>query len=306
MLALSRLKAFTSGATFAKARQMDSAVVRSEIAFEASIWHQRGKEEELSSKERRLEGLQKNKHRNAEDRNVHSFASRSLKQTTESDHITQSSRRRTQKTQRACELIHARLIETSHLISRSSIIKKVMLLNISIREDAKIQLRRRCFIFSTLSSTSDRIAIEQYHKSQWDLRWENYKIRIADINAISAQRSHLFKKTIKMRDDLQKVESTLATHIRIERIGLNAYLHFRNVSSANSLRCDCEWSHQTVKHILMHCSNWTHLRSSMLRDVDDTDYRIIVSTTKSLKAAAKMMMKTKLLKQFRVARALIL
>jgi len=44
----------------------------------------------------------------------------------------------------------------------------------------------------------------------------------------------------------------------------------------------------------------------MLRDVDDTDYRIIVSTTKSLKAAAKMMMKTKLLKQFRVARALIL
>jgi len=45
---------------------------------------------------------------------------------------------------------------------------------------------------------------------------------------------------IKMRDDLQKAESILAMHIKIERIDLNAYLHFRNVSNINSLQCDCE------------------------------------------------------------------
>jgi len=39
---------------------------------------------------------------------------------------------------------------------------------------------------------------------------------------------------IKMHDDFQKAESILAMHIRIKRIDLNAYLHFRNISGMNS------------------------------------------------------------------------
>ncbi len=155
-------------------------------------------------------------------------------------------------------------------------------------------------------STSDSIAITQYHKDQWNQRWKKYRERVANVNAISAQRLHLSNKMIKMRDDLQKAESILAMHIRIERIDLNAYLHSRNVSGMNSSRCDCEWSHQTTKHVLMHCSNWSHLRSRMLQDADFSNYWIIVVITKSLRAVAKMMMKTKLLKQFRVTRTLVL
>ncbi len=149
-------------------------------------------------------------------------------------------------------------------------------------------------------------AIAQFHKSQWNLQWENYKKRIADINAFFAQKSHLFKKSVRMRDDFQKIESILAIHIRIECIKLNVYLHLRNMLSANSSQCNCEWSHQTVKHILMHCLNWTHLRLNMLQDVDFTNYQVIISITRNLKTTAKMMMKTKLLKQFRMTRTLIL
>ncbi len=178
-------------------------------------------------------------------------------------------------------------------------------LNVSICEEAKIQFRRERLNFLTSTQTSER-AITWFHKSQWNLRWENYKKRIADINASLAQRFHLFKKSVKMRDDLQKIESILATHIRIKRIELNVYLHSRNVSNANSSRCDCEWSHQTVKHILMHCSNWMHLRLNMLWDVDFTNYRVIVSITKNLRATTRMMMKIKLLKQFRMTRTFIL
>ncbi len=58
MLTLSHLEVFTWEAIFTKARQVYSAVVRSEIAFEASVWHQRDKKDELSSKECRLETLQ--------------------------------------------------------------------------------------------------------------------------------------------------------------------------------------------------------------------------------------------------------
>ncbi len=181
----------------------------------------------------------------------------------------------------------------------------MMFLNVSIRKRAKIQSRCRWLNLLTLTQTSE-CAIAQFHKSQWDLWWKNYKKRIANINASFAQRFHLFKKSVRMRDDFQKIKSILATYIKIKRIKLNVYLHSRNVSSANSFRCDCEWSHQTVKHILMHCSNWMHLWLNMLRDVDFTNYRIIVSITKNLKTTARMMMKTKLLKQFRVTRTFIL
>ncbi len=178
-------------------------------------------------------------------------------------------------------------------------------LNVSIHEEAKIQFRCKWLDFLMLIQTSER-AIAQFHKSQWDLRWKNYKKRIADINASFAQRFHLFKKSVKMRDDFQKVKSILATYIRIKRIELNVYLHSRNMSNANSSQCDCEWSHQTVKHILMHCLNWMHLRLNILWDVDFTNYQVIVSITKNLKTTARMMMKMKLLKQFKVTRTFIL
>jgi len=146
----------------------------------------------------------------------------------------------------------------------------------------------------------------QYYKKQWNQWWNKYRKRVADINAILAQRLHLSNKIIKMHNDLQKVKSILAIYIRIERIDLNVYLHFRNVSDVNSSQCDCKWSHQTAKHVLMHCVKWTHLRSRMLQDVDFLNYWKIVAIMKNLKTAAKMMMKMKLLKQFKVTRTFIL
>jgi len=108
---------------------------------------------------------------------------------------------RIQKTWWACKIIRAHLIKTNKLISRFSIFKKMTFLNVSIREEAKIQSKRKWLDLLTLIQTSKR-AIAQFHKSQWNLQWENYKKRIADINASFAQRSHLFKKSVKMRDDL--------------------------------------------------------------------------------------------------------
>ncbi len=199
------------------------------------------------------------------------------------------------------------MTRVNHVISRLLIIKKIVLLNVFIQEDAKIQLRCKwCIFFFTMISTSDSIIIMQYHKDQWNQRWKKYKERVANIKVISAQRLHLSNKMIKMRDDFQKAESTLAMHIRIECINLNIYLHFRNVSDMNSLRCNCKWSHQTMKHVLMHCSNWLHLQSRMLQDADFSNYWIIIIITKNLKAVTKMMIKTKFLKQFKMTRTFVL
>ncbi len=292
--------------------------MRSEIAFETSIWHQRDKKDELSSKECRLETLQNQiLHHVAEAFKRVNIETLETETYTSSLHVHLNMLQnkitlhswvddRTQEIRQACKLIRARLMKVNCIISCSLVIKKIVLLNVFIQEDAKIQSRRRWFFFFFMISTSDSIAIAQYHKDQWNQWWEKYKECVADVNVISAQRSHLSKKTIKMRDDLQKAERTLAMHIRIKRIDLNTYLHSRNVSDMNSLRCDCEWSHQMTKHVLMHCSNWSHLRSRMLQDADFSNYWIIIIITKNLRAVAKIMMKTKLLKQFRVTRTLVL
>ncbi len=119
-------------------------------------------------------------------------------------------------------------------ISHFSVIKKIMLLNIFIQEDARMQFKSRWFNLFMMILISNNVAIALYHKDQWKQWWEKYKKCIADINAISAQRFHLFNKTIKMHDDLQKIESALATYIKIECIDFNVYLHLRNVSSMNN------------------------------------------------------------------------
>ncbi len=253
MLTLSHLEVFTWEAIFTKARQVYSAVVRSEIAFEVSVWHQRDKKDELSSKERRLETLQNQtlchvaeafKRVNIETLKTETYiSSLHVHLNMLQNKITLHSQVNdwTQEIRQACKLIHVRLMRVNRVISRLLIIKKIVLLNVFIQEDAKIQSRcRRCTLFFTMISTSDSIAITQYHKDQWNQRWEKYRERIADVNTISAQRWHLSNKMIKMHDDFQKAESILAMHIRIERIDLNAYLHSRNVSDMNNSRCNCK------------------------------------------------------------------
>ena len=58
MLMLSRLEIFIWEVTFAKARQIYSVIIRLRMTFEASVWHQRNKEEELLSMKWRLKTLQ--------------------------------------------------------------------------------------------------------------------------------------------------------------------------------------------------------------------------------------------------------
>jgi len=49
----------------------------------------------------------------------------------------------TQKIRQACKLIRARLTKVNYVISHLLIIKKIILLNVFIQEDVKIQLRCR-------------------------------------------------------------------------------------------------------------------------------------------------------------------
>ncbi len=58
MLTLNCLEVFTWKVIFTKVRQVYSAVMRSEIAFKVSVWHQHDKKDELLNKECKLKTLQ--------------------------------------------------------------------------------------------------------------------------------------------------------------------------------------------------------------------------------------------------------
>ncbi len=136
MLMLSWLEIFIWEATFAKARQIYSAIIKSRMKFEASIWHQRNKEERLSSTKWRLETLQNqalchviNVFRKVNIKTLkveiytfllHVHLNKLQNQVTLRSWIND----RTQKTWWACKIIHARLIKTNKLISRFLIFKK--------------------------------------------------------------------------------------------------------------------------------------------------------------------------------------
>ncbi len=153
MLMLSWLEIFIWETTFAKARQIYSAMIRSRMMFEASIWHQRNKEERLSSIKRRLETLQNQalyhvinifKKVNIKTLKVETYTfSLHVHLNKLQNQVTLRSwiNDRTQKTWWACKIIHAHLIKTNRLISHFSIFKKMTFLNVSIREEAKIQSR---------------------------------------------------------------------------------------------------------------------------------------------------------------------
>ena len=170
--------------------------MRSEIVFEASVWHQRDKKDELLSKECRLETLQ-----NQTLCHVAEVFKRVSIETLETEtytsllhvHLNMLQNKITlrswinnwtQEIKQACELIHAHLTRVNHVISYSFIIKKVVLLNILIQEDTRIQMRHRWLSFFATALISDSIAIVQYHKNQWNQRWENYRKHIANYSCL--------------------------------------------------------------------------------------------------------------------------
>ncbi len=160
-----------------------------------------------------------------------------------------------------------------------------MFLNVSICEEVKIQSKCRWYNVSMLISMNEH-AIAQFHRNQWNLQWENYKKCIADINVIFAQRFHLFKKSVRMHNDFQKIESMLAIYIKIECIEFNVYLHLKNISRVNSLWCNCKWNHQIICYDSSYASMLIAMLMTMLMtmflaivDRSSLDYWVVSKST---------------------------
>lgn len=323
MLALSTLGASTWGATFARARQVYSAVIRSSIAYGAPIWHRRTAGGKLAAKEKRIETLQ-----NQGLRHISGAYKKTSTETLEAETYIQpigihldllqdraTLRRRiaghAQTTRKACDRIYAKIGSRQRHRRTTPGDRKLRLLNKTIEEGMKILYGIRATRWSAEEWTDANTpkeqekAIRAYHANQWEIRWERYRRSKEEAIWTPAQSARLTRAKIRMRKGLAKAESTMATHIRTERIGLNAYLQSRRVPGHDSASCQCGHPRQTAKHVIMFCRRYIDQRRGMLEAADTQDYRKLVTQPKGLKEVTKFLIQTGLLAQFSLANRLL-
>jgi hypothetical protein len=108
-------------------------------------------------------------------------------------------------------------------------------------------------------------------------------------------------QTVTLYKGLSKAESTALFLMRVEIIGLNAWLASVQVPDVLP-RCTCGWQAQTVRHILLHCPQYD--RSDLIQVAQTESLHAILSQPKSARYAAKWFIKQNILKQFEVAKAI--
>jgi hypothetical protein len=112
-------------------------------------------------------------------------------------------------------------------------------------------------------------------------------------------------KRLKLHEKLTKLESSLATQIRTNRIELIDYFFSRRVSNVVSSTCFCDWIRQNVKHIVLQCLDHSQKRDNMLRKNDTMNFKRLMIIVKKIKTMINWLMKTNLLKQFSLTTKLI-
>jgi hypothetical protein len=95
-------------------------------------------------------------------------------------------------------------------------------------------------------------------------------------------------------------QSTMATLIRTEHIGLRAYLARQGVPDITP-ECTCGYRAQTLKHVMIFCPERQGLRQQLFR-ATGSDWKAITQTKRGLNAATKWMIQESVLEQFSLAR----
>jgi hypothetical protein len=103
---------------------------------------------------------------------------------------------------------------------------------------------------------------------------------------------------------LKKIENSLSTQIRIEKIDFVDFLFRRKILEVTSISCRCDWDNQTIKHVIMFCELMNE-KNSMLSVVDITNYHQMMTSSKRFKIIIKWLLRHDFLSQFALIIALL-
>jgi hypothetical protein len=142
---------------------------------------------------------------------------------------------------------------------------------------------------------------KKWLQKKWKNVWSEYQTSEKRKVCVTLL-SRIFKKRLKLHENLIKVESNLVTQMRIDRINLTKYLFHRRVFTVSFLTCTCEWFKQFIKHVVFFCFKHNHTRKNMFFVVKTHDFRQLLEMFKALSIITKWLMNTDLLTQFSLTR----
>ena len=135
------------------------------------------------------------------------------------------------------------------------------------------------------------------------MKWEEFRDRQRQHPSPALDSAHATWEQIapKLHDGLTRPQSSLATLLRTEVVGFNAFLYKQKVPGIISQGCPCGESYQNARHVVMDCPLYEEDREEMLTEAGTRNYSILMNKPKGVKACVKWVMKKRLLAQFSFA-----
>ncbi len=308
MLALIRLTIFTWKACFKKTRHVYSVVVRFVITYDSSTWHaSHDRSDTTLFLTNKLINLQK----------------QSLRTINETFRATSREILNVETQMQLIELhlaylqtkIRMRLHEDSHnvlIIKHCDKIKRKLIqarerrrrqIDITSKERKRAWFAKFCAENENTMQNDNSMTNKSLKKTlydRWKRFWSEYQTKNKRRNCV-ALTSQIFKKRLKLHDNLFKIESSLVTQMRTNRIELAKYLFHRRVFIIVTSACFCDWLRQTLKHVMLFYLNHSRTRESMLLVAETQNLRRLLNINKRVRMMTRWLMKTNILAQFSLA-----
>ena len=144
--------------------------------------------------------------------------------------------------------------------------------------------------------------VKDWARKKWTDRWDIYKAAIPSHQRTPAQEGLLIGNRLDYHSGLRKAESSMAIQLRSGKNGFNHFLHKMKVPGVHSARCSCGWAKQDAKHVLLYCPELSQQRPELLKEAGTHDVRTILTESKGIRAAARWMVKSGWLGQYRLAK----